>query len=299
MATGACGINCDVCRLNLEGVCASCGPGTGREATAKIEVQTRLFGRPCPILGCAHDKQVHYCLRDCRLFPCGNFEAGPYPYSRGYLDMQKRRRSEKPPAKTPTGNIITVPESHWDALSHENLDTLCSWARAKRHQERRLVLPVLNTDVIVDLENRTVEPVERSALEKTDPSLLELLVLVYLMGVAPDPLTGDMISAQELKDAQFFQGPHTLQTEPLLRRYGKDPKGFADAAQRLGGRPRALADAAYVLSPFPKVPLYYLLWQGDDEFGAHLSILFDRSIEIHLAADAIWGTVNMVSAMMV
>ncbi len=112
------------------------------------------------------------------------------------------------------------------------------------------------------------------------------------------PLAGDLVSPQELKDARFFQGPHTLQTEPLLRRYGKDLEGFARAARELGGRPRALADAAYALFPFPKVPLYYLLWKGDDEFGAHLSILFDRSIEMHLAADAIWGTVTMVSALL-
>jgi hypothetical protein len=299
MATGACGINCDVCRLNLKGICGTCGPGGSREAAAKIDVQTRLFGRPCPLLACAHAQQVHHCLRDCRLFPCTHFAAGPYPYSQGYLDMQQRRRSQKPPARTPTGNVITVPESHWEALAHEDLDTLCAWARATRHGTRELRLPVLDTEVVVDLEGRTVTPTAPGPLSETDPSLLELLVLVYLMGVAPDALAGDLISVQELKDAQFFQGPHTLQTEPLLRRYSKDLDGFSQAAQRLGGHPRALADVAYALFPFPKIPLYYLLWQGDDEFGAHLSILFDRSIEMHLAADAIWGTVNMVSTLLV
>ena len=123
-------------------------------------------------------------------------------------------------------------------------------------------------------------------------------MLVYLMGVTSDQLTGDMISAQELRDSQFFQGPHALKTDPLLRAYASDPEGFGAAAERLGGQPRALADIAYALFPFPKIPLYYLLWQGDDQFEAHLSMLFDRSIEIHLAADAIWGTVNMVSALM-
>ncbi|MBW1838075.1 MAG: DUF3786 domain-containing protein, partial [Deltaproteobacteria bacterium] len=52
---------------------------------------------------------------------------------------------------------------------------------------------------------------------------------------------------------------------------------------------------AYKLSPLPKIPLYYLLWEGDEEFQPHLSILFDRSIESHLSADAIWGLVNLVS----
>ena len=299
MATGACGINCDVCRLNLKGICSSCGPGTSPEAAAKIEAQMRLFGCPCPILGCAHTKQAGYCMRDCRLFPCDHFAAGPYPYSRAYLDMQKRRRAEKPPARTPAGNSVAVPEAHWEALAHEDLDTLCAWARAERYRARGLRLPVLNTNVLVDLDQRSVTPASGSCLEDANPFLLELLVLVYLMGVAPNPLSGDMISIQELKDAQFFQGPHALRTEPVLRCYGKDLQGFALAAERLGGSPRALADAAYAFFPFPKIPLYYLLWQGDDEFGAHLSILFDRTIEMHLAADAIWGTVNMVSSLLV
>ncbi len=39
----------------------------------------------------------------------------------------------------------------------------------------------------------------------------------------------------------------------------------------------------------------YLLWEGDDEFAPRLSVLFDRSIENILAADAIWGIVTRVS----
>ena len=40
---------------------------------------------------------------------------------------------------------------------------------------------------------------------------------------------------------------------------------------------------------------HYLLWRGDEEFEPQLSVLFDRSIEDPLAADAIWGLVNLVS----
>jgi len=43
------------------------------------------------------------------------------------------------------------------------------------------------------------------------------------------------------------------------------------------------------------VHLYYLLWEADDEFPARMSVLFERSIENVMAADAIWGLVNRVS----
>jgi hypothetical protein len=47
---------------------------------------------------------------------------------------------------------------------------------------------------------------------------------------------------------------------------------------------------------FPRVPLYYLLWEGDEEFPARMSVLFERSIEESLAADAIWALVTRVSS---
>ncbi len=104
-----------------------------------------------------------------------------------------------------------------------------------------------------------------------------------------------MVSVNDLKDAHFFQGPHELKTRPLLDRFGHDREAFVKASEKLGGQRVDLADAAFCFYPFPKVPVYYLLWEGDEDFAPTLSILFDKSIERHLAADAIWGLVNMVS----
>jgi hypothetical protein len=104
-----------------------------------------------------------------------------------------------------------------------------------------------------------------------------------------------MVSVQELRDAHFFQGPHQLEVRPLLQRYGKDIGSFKRVASALGGEALELADAAYKIWVFPKLPIYYLLWKGDQEFEPRLSILFDRSIEHHFSADAIWGLANLVS----
>jgi hypothetical protein len=57
-----------------------------------------------------------------------------------------------------------------------------------------------------------------------------------------------------------------------------------------------MADAAVRLKPFPRLHLYYLLWEEDEEFPARMNVLFERSIENVLAADAIWALVNRVSA---
>ncbi len=295
MPTGACGINCDVCRLNLLGICSSCGPGTSKEAINKIEAQKRLFGHPCPILACAQMNQVQFCLRDCQTFPCEVFLAGPYPFSEGYLNMQKRRRNQEPPARTPKGDLVTVDPKYWDDLKKKDLDKLCANSLSTPHLLEGILIRFLEDDVVVDMENKCLWRLTPDKREKIENSLLELVILIYLLNVTSDLISGEMISANDLKDAHFFQGPHVLKVAPLVECYGKDPAGFKKASENLGGELLDMADAAYKFTPLPKIPLYYLLWEGDEEFQPRLSVLFDRSIERHLPADAIWGLVNIVS----
>ncbi len=206
---------------------------------------------------------------------------------------------EKSLARTPDGTVIRIPETHWDDLEQRDQDLLCAVALAESPSPGTIRLPFLHQTLVVDVENRTVTGPDETLWQKVDCSLVELLALVYLLNVQPAGLTGEMIGAGQLRDAQFFQGPHLLDTGRLIRYYGNDAAGFADAARRLGARPLDMADAAFELRPFPRIPLYYLLWEGDEEFEPRLSILFDRSIEKHFAADAVWGTVNLVSRLLV
>jgi len=86
MPTGACGINCDVCKLRLLGSCSSCGSGKSLDAKKKLEAQKRIFGGNCTILACACLNKTEYCMRDCDSFPCENFtrlRRKPRPPSRG------------------------------------------------------------------------------------------------------------------------------------------------------------------------------------------------------------------------
>ena len=124
------------------------------------------------------------------------------------------------------------------------------------------------------------------------------MLLVYLLNVTEQPFKNEMVGAQDLKDAQFFQGPHELKTGELVTKFGSHPDRFLKAGLQLGGTVLEVADAAICLRPLPKIPIYYLLWVGDDEFPAKFSILFDRSIDDHLPADAIWGIVSVATEML-
>jgi hypothetical protein len=269
--TGACGIDCDVCKLKLLGTCSSCGSGLSLEAEKKLAVQQKLLGGTCAILACARMNRIQYCLRDCHQFPCDNFSGGPYPFSQAYLQMQRRRRKQIPPAFAPDRTPVEVPAHFWVDLQKKDLNILGNLTLFSVASAHQMVFPFLNENVMLDVKERCLKRDKGRGWEKTSDPLLELLTLVYLNNVKTlHPLGREIVGI-------------------------KDLKGFRDAAEYLAGHPVDMADAAYRLLPFPRIPLYYLFWKGDDEFDPRISVLFDRSIEELLSADAIWGLVSRVS----
>jgi hypothetical protein len=252
------------------------------------------MGQPCPILACAQMNQIAHCLRDCNTFPCENFSRGPYPFSQGFLEMQERRCQNQLPTESSAATRIQTPSEFWNDLQHKNLSELCDIALARQVDPETLTLDFLHTEIRVHPLERRCFLKQDGQWERIDHSLLELLVLAYLLQVKPGRIFNDTIAVQDLKDAQFFQGPHALKTHLLLERFGHDFEGFRVAAENFGGLRLTMADISYKLRPFPKIPLFFLLWKGDEEFAPRVSILFDRSIDLHLSADAIWGLVNLV-----
>jgi hypothetical protein len=172
---------------------------------------------------------------------------------------------------------------------------LCQNALAQAFSPEDVVVTVLGREILVDRKNHALRRKKQGEWEPVSHPLLELLVLVYLLNAGPQLLSRELVTAKELKTAHFFQGPHELNVGGVLERFGRDLKGFRKAAESLGGEAQSLADAAFKIPALPKVPLYYLLWEGDDEFEPRISVLFDRSIESHLSADAIWGLVALAS----
>jgi hypothetical protein len=209
--------------------------------------------------------------------------------------MQERRRNQAVQALDPTKERVQVPIHYWRDLEKRDLATLCANTLSTAYSSEDILVPVLGKEILVDRKNRSLKRKKKGEWQPVNYPLLELLVLVYLNTAGPRLLGSDLMSAQELKTGHFFQGPHELNLAGVLQRFGRDLKGFREAAEFLGGEGQTLADVAYRIPAFPKVPLYYLLWEGDEEFEPRLSVLFDRSIESHLSADAIWGLVALVS----
>ena len=200
----------------------------------------------------------------------------------------------------PDGSHLKQNALQWQDLARRPLEELANFTLFQPLPEGRLQFRFLNEAICVDIPRRRLLCAGQVDEIPLDDPLLELATLVYLNQVDRIyPLDRDIVGLQDLKESHFFVGPHELRTAGVLERYGTDPEGFRRAVAALDGRLVDMADAAGRLLPFPRIPLYFLIWFADEEFPARLRVLFDRSIEQVLPADAIWALVNRVARALV
>lgn len=194
------------------------------------------------------------------------------------------------------GSHLDVDRVYWDEVMARDRISLCNWTFFEPVDDDCLQFCFLNETVRIDLlRGCLLRPIEGAWTTSPDP-LLTLATVMYLKNVqAVYPLGKDIVGIKELKEGHFFVGPHALRTGPLMKKFANDIESFIRAGEILNGQPMEMADAAFQLLPYPRVALYFLLWAGDAEFEPRIQVLFDRPIEKHLAADAIWALVNRVA----
>ena len=209
-------------------------------------------------------------------------------------------KPSREPLYAPDGSHFQPQSVQWENLEKRPLEQLANLTLGLPLPGGRLQFRFLDKEICVDLRNHHLTRVQgRENVPLEDP-LLELVVLAYLNRVQEIfPLDRDIVGLRDLKEAHFFTGPHALRTGKVLERYGRDAPGFQRAVVALEGRLVDMAEAAGRLLPFPRIPLYFLMWFADDEFPARVRVLFDRAIEAFLPADAIWALVNRVAQALV
>jgi hypothetical protein len=158
-------------------------------------------------------------------------------------------------------------------------------------------LPVYNLRYLILPKIKKILRLERNdqPLVEELPPFFYLMVLAYLTEAKEIKPTHTWISEKDLKGgATFFRGPHRLQVEELENLFGRHSEVFLNAGRNLGGS-EILYDRGFSLEVFPKVPLAFILWKGDEEFPPRIGVLFDSTIESHFALDVIWCMVAETS----
>ncbi|MFA7467338.1 MAG: DUF3786 domain-containing protein [Desulfotomaculaceae bacterium] len=135
-------------------------------------------------------------------------------------------------------------------------------------------------------EYRVYYPVGRT--ERVDgqgavPLANEIALLHYLTKCSPRDVEGRSIAFQELPSGSIYIGPFTNRAiKPLVSIFGANPGALVEAAQKLGGWKTDMGDVAVTVPVLPKIPITYVIWEGDDEFPASGNVLFDASAPAHL-----------------
>ncbi len=297
MGTGACGIDCAVCRLHTMGLCSSCGSGTSLAGERKIAAQLDLFGMACTILECASEKKISYCNRDCGSFPCEHYRKGPYPFSEGFLSMQERRREQK---ETTCKHDMPKAVLHlWDELETRDRAEVCKRTLATPSGNGGYILKSLCDTWEVDVESTTVKKQQGGNGGEWD-RFAPFLCLVYLTKGAGGKPSGVMAAPRDvLPGRDFFTGEHRIETQNLEDTFGHDTALFLESAQALGGEKTDRGDASAIFNIFPRLPAEYILWLADDEFPAKVTILLDKQSLSLYPLDATDVALNMLNERLV
>lgn len=191
-------------------------------------------------------------------------------------------------------HILNGDQMAWAQITDKEPGTICKLA-AVQHDftANKFIVQSFGQEILVDPLNYTI-----TSLSPLGEKLLhglgyffDLAVLWYLGSAKNIPTSGQMISPASLSGGEIFQrGTHVLPLDKLAARYEDDLDGFYRKAQELGGQELEHGDASVRLHAFPRVPVTFILWKGDEEFSARADMFFDVTCEKHLPTDVIWST---------
>jgi hypothetical protein len=114
--------------------------------------------------------------------------------------------------------------------------------------------------------------------DKEVPIQEQVLILHYLEARGPSKPTGSWVSYREIPGAGFYFSAFVKRAiDPMKKVFGQNADALMTVAAKLGAKPIEPGDAAFEILVLPRVPLQYILWEGDEEFAAEANILFDET----------------------
>jgi len=122
-----------------------------------------------------------------------------------------------------------------------------------------------------------------SPSKKVVSLVTRVLLLHYLLQADGTPVSGRWVAYKEVPGALLYGAVFARRvTEPLEKKFDRSARLFREAGLRLGGEPGPTGDASLFLRAFPCVPLYLVLWEGDEEFPPKVQFLFDSTVHHYL-----------------
>jgi len=126
-----------------------------------------------------------------------------------------------------------------------------------------------------------------------------ILILHYLAqklkGLAD--LSGEWLTFREFSGIEgYYPAFRKRAIEPVIRKYGRNPKGILDNPNRLPLKKSRGADVSVIVEAFEGIPVLVKLWQADTEFGPDANMFFDANITRIFCVEDIIVLASLVAA---
>jgi hypothetical protein len=118
---------------------------------------------------------------------------------------------------------------------------------------------------------------------------IQALILTYLVSADGTAPSGRWIAYRDLPGGMFYaQAFRGYAENRLIRELGKEGRAaFCRGARRLDGKLITIGSAGYAFQVLPCIHLAAVYWEGDEDFGAQASILFEDSAPHYLSTEGL------------
>jgi hypothetical protein len=120
-------------------------------------------------------------------------------------------------------------------------------------------------------------------------TLVTKIIILHYINTATGSLPGlDKVSYGDIPGlAGYLHVFEQRVSRPLITTFGFDKHVFLETGEAIGGIKEEYGDASFTLYALPRIPITFILWEGDEEFPPSLKILFDPSITGYLPLEDI------------
>jgi hypothetical protein len=123
-------------------------------------------------------------------------------------------------------------------------------------------------------------------ITQATPTIVEVLILHYLISEEDTPVKGEFISFRGIPGGMFyFKSFQQRALDKLISILGDSPEKLISAGTALGGKKWSAGDYSVVIPVFPKIDMVAQIYKADDEFPAAANILYSDNITNFLPAE--------------
>ncbi|UCF08321.1 MAG: DUF3786 domain-containing protein [Thermoplasmata archaeon] len=194
-------------------------------------------------------------------------------------------------------SYISALAKAWEELTVlEPLDIADRSLATYNEADHEFTITFFSQDYRIQLEKRVVlDPDGKEAR----PLIAVLLIhyLAYAKDVIPK---GKLITFRELEGGDVYYDAFTRRAIiPITRTFGQTVESLKEAAKSIQAEEAGHGDFSLKIMVLPKIPVWVIVWEGDDEVPASSNMLFDATIKELLPTEDVAVIGGFVASMLI